>query len=426
MRNLSLRTGLISALVLGLLVTVAAVLWSGEYLMPAKIFYVLVVPAGVATAIVHFQRYSLNSVILCSSLVYVVALFISTAIYGSFAQEKILSILIPLLSILLFISLLCMLHQLRADFAAIFCDCVVVIAAVSAAVNLAFFFQQDMHLGTIASHRLIAFIGVPHYEVSTSVSTTYAVYFVAAFCGVISAQRSTWRRILLALAAAVLLVGLLATQGRSGYIAALVGVIAVSGSLSRRNGLIAIGFAAACVLAALYPPFLDALLFRGSGYRGGIWLSFLHLAADRPIFGWGVVATINRWVEGHVFFHAHSLILSAEVRGGLLGLVSLVAMLGYCLYWSTAYMRLSRDPLIFGMVSGLALGRFLDSDRPRRRRRGQTSLSGANRPSRTAGSPRKPAGNGVLNPVIFSIPDYEGADAIRNRVVRAEARERLE
>jgi O-antigen ligase len=243
-----------------------------------------------------------------------------------------------------------MLHQIHADFAAIFCDCVAVIAAVSAAVNLVFFFQQDLHLGSIASHRLTAFIGVPHYEVSTSVSTTYAVYFVAAFCGVISARRSTWRRILLALAAAVLLFGLLATQGRSGYVAALVGVIAVSASLSRRNGLIAAGFAAACVLAALYPPFMDALLFRGSGYRGGIWLSFLHLAGDRPIFGWGVLATINRWVEGHVFFHAHSLILSAEVRGGVLGLVSMVAMLGYCLYWSTADMRRSRDPLIFGMV----------------------------------------------------------------------------
>jgi O-antigen ligase len=341
---------LIFALVLGLLTTVAAILWSGDYFMPAKMFYVLVVPTGVATAIIFFRRYSLNSLILCSSLTYVVALFISTAIYGSFAQAEIISLLIPLLSILLFLCLLCMLHQIHADFAAIFCDCVAVIAAVSAAVNLVFFFQQDLHLGSIASHRLTAFIGVPHYEVSTSVSTTYAVYFVAAFCGVISARRSTWRRILLALAAAVLLFGLLATQGRSGYVAALVGVIAVSASLSRRNGLIAAGFAAACVLAALYPPFMDALLFRGSGYRGGIWLSFLHLAGDRPIFGWGVLATINRWVEGHVFFHAHSLILSAEVRGGVLGLVSMVAMLGYCLYWSTADMRRSRDPLIFGMV----------------------------------------------------------------------------
>jgi O-antigen ligase len=350
MRKLPLLTGLFTALVLELLAMVAAILLSGEYFMPSKIFYILVVPTGVVTATIYFRRYSLNSVILWSSLIYVIALFISTAIYGGFPREEILSNLIPPLSIFLFISLLCMLHQLRGDFAAIFCDSVIVISAASAAVNLVFFFRQDMHLGTIANYRLIAFIGVPHYEVSTSVSTTYAIYFVAAFCGAISAWRSAWRRILLGLAGAVLLLGLLATQGRSGYIAALVGVVAVSASLSRRNGLIAIGFVAACVLAALYPPFTDALLYRGSGYRGGIWLSYLNLAADRPLWGYGVLASINRLVEGHVFFHAHSLILSAEIRGGLLGLVSLLAMLGGSLYWSTAYMRRYRDPLIFGMV----------------------------------------------------------------------------
>jgi O-antigen ligase len=350
MRRLSLSTGLLLALVLELLVMVAAILLSGAYFTPAKIFYILLLPTAVATAIVCFRRYSLHSVILWTSLIYVTALFISTAIYGRFPREEILCELIPVLSIVLFLSLLCMLHQLWVDFPAIFCDCVVVLSAVSVAVNLVFFFQQDMHLGTIANYRLTAFIGVPHYEVSTSVSTTCAIYFVAAFCGVISTRRAAWRRSLLALAAAVLLFGLLATQGRSGYIGAIVGVVAVSASLSRRNGLIAIGFVAACVLVALYPPFTDALLYRGSGYRGGIWLSYLDLAADRPMFGYGVLANINRLVEGHVFFHAHSLILSAEIRGGLLGLVSLVAMLGGSLYWSTVYMRRYRDPLIFGMV----------------------------------------------------------------------------
>jgi len=127
MRKLPLLTGLFFALVLELLAMVAAILLSGEYFMPSKIFYIFVVPTGVVTAIIYFRRYSLNSVTLWSSLIYVIALFISTAIYGRFPSEEILSNLIPPLSIFLFISLLCMLHQLRADFAAMFCDSVVVI-----------------------------------------------------------------------------------------------------------------------------------------------------------------------------------------------------------------------------------------------------------------------------------------------------------
>ena len=65
-------------------------------------------------------------------------------------------------------------------------------------------------------------------------------------------------------------------------------------------------------------------------------------------------------IGGFEIYHAHNLLISALVRGGLLSLAGMALMLGGGLYWSWTYARRSGDPIILAMMVAISVAGMFD------------------------------------------------------------------
>lgn len=130
----------------------------------------------------------------------------------------------------------------------------------------------------------------------------------------------------------VLCLGLFASSSRSGWLAALVGCLAVLvvvvPARARRWGAVAGGVLVAAALAALVVSPLRTLNNDTGSARIGVWGDGLRMAAARPLTGWGEEATglvFGRfqsadWEPGDTFDRIHDEPIDLLVTQGLLGL----------------------------------------------------------------------------------------------------------
>ena len=227
----------------------------------------------------------------------------------------------------------------------------VVACGISAAINAGLLLAGDPRAMGDQDMRLIPVLGVAHHQWPTTVSATYALMLVAAFAIAVAPAERRWVRVVATLAGIATALALALTQTRSGYLAALAGILAVSAFLSRRVLLAtvaAIVVAAAVVL--LDPPALDAVLSRGGSYRLAIWLRYVAFAFDNPLVGTGLARRLWLVVDGVEIHHAHNMLVSSMVRGGLIGLAGMALMVlgGLAYAWRLA--ARSGSAVIFGML----------------------------------------------------------------------------
>lgn len=240
----------------------------------------------------------------------------------------------------------------------------VLACGISAAINAGLFLAGDPRAVGVEDPRLIPVVGVVRHQWPTTISATYALMLVAAFAlaAAPGARRSV--RVAAALAGLATAAALALTETRSGYLAALAGVLAVSAILSRRMMLATLAVAAVGVAAVLlYPPALEAILARGGSYRIGAWLSYLDFAFENPLVGTGLTRRLWLTVEGIELHHAHSMLISSMVRGGLIGLAGMGLMLFGGLFY--AWRRAMADKgsaAIFGMMVALVVVGLFDYD----------------------------------------------------------------
>jgi O-antigen ligase len=255
--------------------------------------------------------------------------------------------------VLWFIYLVALAKALDPDGATLLVLTLAVACAASAALNLFLFFTLPIEaLPVEAQIRLAPIIGMASARFSTTLSATYAVLAAAAFAIAVGPGRSTAIRVVAALAAAVLGVALALTQTRSAYLAVAAAVVAVAACLSPRLrwAILAVLVAAALVVL-FYPPAFDVVIRRGSSYRPGTWMQFLPSFAERPLFGIGQREPIRIIVDGAEINHPHNLVLSAQVRGGILAFVGMLAMLVGGLVAAWRFARRRGDPFCHGEVA---------------------------------------------------------------------------
>ena len=89
-------------------------------------------------------------------------------------------------------------------------------------------------------------------------------------------------------------------------------------------------------------------------------MEYLRSAGERPLIGEGLLAVIHRNVDGSEIFHPHNLLLSAQIRGGVLSLVGMALMLGGGLYWSFCHARRSGDPVFLAMIVAISVAGIFD------------------------------------------------------------------
>ena len=135
--------------------------------------------------------------------------------------------------------------------------------AVSVAINIVLYFEYlaPKHFRYIGQYRLKTSIGMRAYANSTNISATYAVYFMGTIATVMRGRLPPIPRAILALCAAILLVGVLLTQARSALLGVLVGlaVLALTASSRIRLFVLAALLAVAGAIAAV-PTAQEAML----------------------------------------------------------------------------------------------------------------------------------------------------------------------
>jgi O-antigen ligase len=230
------------------------------------------------------------------------------------------------------------------------------ILATSEIINIAWFvstrpFQPDFP----DTFRLTASLGMPLTENATNLSITYAVYSAGSFA-MIRDEPTSWRRILFGFFGVTLLIGVLMTQARSAYLAVLLSVLVLvlAGSRGRPPRIALVGgiaFAAVVlVLLLLVPTFRHVIDSRGVSHRPEIWLYYLRMAAHRPFLGYGMAPNIDQILsDGSVIPQPHNIVLSALIRGGIIGCAAMMAVLAQCLYWSY------RASTTFGQIAPLCM-----------------------------------------------------------------------
>ncbi len=181
--------------------------------------------------------------------------------------------------------------------------------------------------------------------------TVYGVPLVQQF----SMDRKPWL--------ALLLLGFMAFflyfyNSRSAIVGLFGGVVGISLlSQSAKQKYFSLFTVMLLVMALVGSYFFGNLLDRGVSYRLDIWLSSFEKVLDCGLLlGCGFGGNSEVVLEsGQVFQHSHNLFLSHFVNTGLLGLFSLLGLLGYVVYQGLSL----RSVMVLGLIVGL-LALFFD------------------------------------------------------------------
>jgi O-antigen ligase len=135
----------------------------------------------------------------------------------------------------------------------------------------------------------------------------------------VAAATSLWQRWLPgALSASTALLIVILCQSR-GALAGLLVTVCVGYTVSRQRRFLAVLLAAALVVLVAMIGWGDELWQMASrdGLRQEIWLRSLGLIQQAPVLGYGVLAAFPAVIGGIEISHAHNLVLSASISGGL-------------------------------------------------------------------------------------------------------------
>lgn len=346
-------------LTLALAVPVTAVLLVDLYWVPMAIFVITAVPAGIALYVNGFLPVPRSAVLIGAGL-YAAGGLLSTLVTTGASFSEFISLLWPIVFILYFLFLLSLVPLLRESDAKLVLLVMVLACGANAGINVLLFLGGDPRAAVFDGSRLFAAIGTPGGKLPTVVSVRCAVFFAAAFALAASSGSSRAVRILAGVAAVPIGVMLVLSLGRGGYLGALAGVLSVVPFVTRRVRMLVAAGVVAMLLLCFYGPVFDTLFGKGASLRTDIWQDYLGWAWESPVIGQGLLADIRRVIEGFTISHPHNLLLSAQIRGGLLGLAGMALMLGGGLYWSWIHARRSGDPVFLAMIVAISVAGMFD------------------------------------------------------------------
>jgi O-antigen ligase len=166
---------------------------------------------------------------------------------------------------------------------------------------------------------------------------------------------------------AVIGAAIVATGSRNGYVSAAVGIwVALLAAARESRERLAMGLAApvavllaAIAFALLEPISLAAVFPRGDSFRAAIWnAEWQRFVAGNPWFGLGTLTSDRVVIDAQTFAHPHNLYLASTLQGGMVGLVTLLTVLG-CTVWKlvgsvgTREARLALSLLVCGATAYL-------------------------------------------------------------------------
>jgi O-antigen ligase len=106
---------------------------------------------------------------------------------------------------------------------------------------------------------------------------------------------------------------------------------------------------------------------RGDSRRFEIWSPYIDYSSQRPLLGYGMIEGLSEGMaftskDGTVIPHAHNLILSAQVRGGVLATGAMIVMLFGGLYYSARYAKLTGGRAPLAIMTTLVVSGIFEYD----------------------------------------------------------------
>ena len=312
------------------------ILLSNDIEIPRFIYVAMVIPLAATVGLPFAWRVLTTSRIFWAVAVYLLAIGIASVLLPDISDRifnRHLRMSPMILYFLIVTAFLTM--RSRQAFARLMLGCVIIMA-ISAAFNMiSFVADHPFSIAGLRDYRLMAILGMPEYGNATNISITYAVYCIAGLA-MTTDDDLWWRRLLFGAGAAVLLLAVLMTQARSAYTAIGVSAMVLAGSLSRATRVaLIIGVVSAAVALLLIPQVDKAMLARGFSYRPELWVDYFTMAVKGPMFGYGITPDIDQQMhDGRIVDQPHNIVLSALVRGGVVGALAMLTVLLAALYWT--------------------------------------------------------------------------------------------
>lgn len=199
-----------------------------------------------------------------------------------------------------------------------------------------------------------------------------AGYFgIAIFLGLILI-RETGRH-LLYIPIAILFIAMLLTQSRGPVLALLIACLPLLLRFQKnhaRHLIITAAMLIAIAALAYFTHYSDELIarfvnsYKQSFIRFGIWQHSVELSMQHPWFGWGFDKQLKFVNSVHQHIHTtHSLYFSTLLKGGFVGLVTLMIMIAYGLYRALQHFKngqaLEASIFFFSLMFYLTQGMFV-------------------------------------------------------------------
>ena len=330
----------------------AAIVLTNDRNAPRSIYFIAVLPVAIFVGLAFARRVITTSIVFWAVAVYLLAMGLGSLTATDIPPNDLSRHfrLIPLV-----LSYLMVIGFFATDPKSLKRLLLVsgVLVAASALLNLVSYHAIWGCPPIVSPWRLCAVLGMPDYINSTNISAPYALYAVGALAALVHSDLLRVERALFAASAAILLVALAFTEARSGLLAAMLG-FAVSAATGPRWCRLALGALAAVIIVALAAsPFLQDILFsRGLSYRPELWSLFLFMGLEQPFLGHGILDNIDqRMRDGTLIDQPHNLVLSAFVRGGIVGAVAMATAIGGAVYWAARYCFKTRNVIPLALIA---------------------------------------------------------------------------
>ena len=328
----------------------------------ASLLFVVLAP--VATLALLWARRLLvpRSVVLGAALLVVAGLLLSTVVHDAPAQRLLLTLLWRGVLVLWFLYLAALAVALDPRGAERLILVLAAACAASAAANLFLYFRLPLEaLPDEAQVRFAPVFGLLGGRFATTAGATYAVFAGAALALALGPRQGHAVRAVAILSAVVLGVALALTQTRGAYLAIAAAAVAVAACQSRRaQWAVLAALLAAVLVGLLYQPLFEVVVERGASYRPAAWAHFLPAFLEHPLLGIGQREPIRILLEDMEIHHPHNILLSAQVRGGLLAFAGLLVMIVAALVWAWRFARRTGQAAVLAMVTALAVASLFD------------------------------------------------------------------
>lgn len=204
------------------------------------------------------------------------------------------------------------------------------IAAINVILNIYFYLKSFSNLSLILETHMTAVYGAAIGYNPNQDCLVYVLYFIGLAVTLIhNFSRNDFY--FSAPSVVILLVGLLLEQSRSTLLGAFISLILLNllSSKATRSGVI-LALLGLTLLTLIYssiflPNGLATYFLRGESHRFEVWKLWFNILLQDPIIGFGDRTIREIFISsGEKLLHAHSILLSSWLRGGLLGLGSML------------------------------------------------------------------------------------------------------